>query len=211
VNTHDPGAVNFMRNRLAALPEITCLFSVTEDRIPLIFMEKKTQKTTPVRSETEKGLRSVPADFSFFPFAYRNGMLAGGLMGAYVLLLELLGVGSGVNMVLPDLMYIIISVVVYRALRTYKFIAKEGQTFQRGMVLGSLISGTAGVVFAAISILAFFIGGENLAFERCNMEITNPLEAFAMALGYVLMIFVGGFIATFVSVQFFKDRSEPGE
>lgn len=158
------------------------------------------------KRRTQKEAGSI--SFKFYSFAGSRGLLAGILMGGYVLILEILGAGD--ILALKLLKYIILGVILYRALRTYKFISPPGKTFKDGIVMGAGITIVAGLVFVAIHLISFFVE-QNVVFERfsLNSRVDDFGKALMLSWAYLLETFIVGMTLAFISLQFLKDATPP--
>ncbi len=171
-------------------------------------MSKKMKEEieNPQNQQKEKKVSKIP--FNFYSFAGSRGLLAGILMGLYVLMLEVLGAGD--SLALKLLKYFFLAIVMYRALRTYKFVSPAGKTFKNGIVMGAGITIVSGLVFVALHLLSFFID-QSVVFDRftLNSRVTDFPKALMLSWAYLLETFVVGMTIAFISLQFLKDAAPP--
>lgn len=147
-----------------------------------------------------------------FPF-YRQGLIYGGIAGVLMSIFALLisGIASEGSPGVDFLKYLILAVAVWMVIKSYKTHLPRGKVFKEGLRIGVYTSFVAAITMLVINVIISLIGVETGVQEKFGM-VADSLGNVLVING--LMVFetlVFGVIATFVSVQFMKDKSSTDE
>jgi len=139
--------------------------------------------------------------FPFYRYGNTQGLVAGSIMAAYLLLLQAFGFdhSPGLKMV----KYLFLGLILYRALQSYRDYLPEGQLFKFGIGLGAYITVISSLVVLAGNILAYSIG-DRFAFNKFTFESHNMAEVLLIDGILFFEIWVFGMILTFICLQALK-------
>ena len=166
-----------------------------------IIISKTTNPDTP---EMKKVKNIENRQFKIWPNALVWGMQAGFWMGAYLILLQVLG---GAEIVaLKFLKYIILLGVLGWALSKYRKINRTASFFQNGIYLGACTTLITAVTLVLVDFVVTIILPE-YSFSKFNLEVNSPMDFFATSGAIFFEILVFGMIITFIFLQYLKRNS----
>lgn len=159
--------------------------------------------TTETTNFSYESINSKDENFSFYRYAIIYGLIAGGVMSAYRLVLRL--VGANGNITFDFLTFLFLGPILWWAIANYKYIADKKAFFRSSIQLGLIISLIAGIVLAAFSLISYAIDVQAIGETRKYFfEATSLAQVFVIDVIWLLQCIVFGMIWTFIILQFKK-------
>lgn len=164
--------------------------------------------TTETTNFSYKPINNKNENFSFYRYAIQYGLIAGGVMSAYRLLLRLISVNG--NITFDFLTFLFLGPILWWAISNYKDIAEQKAFFRGSIQLGLFISLIAGLFLAAFSLISYAIDFQGIGETRKYFfEATSLGQVFVIDVIWLLQCIVFGIIWTFIILQFKKHNIGP--
>lgn len=166
-------------------------------------MSHPEEKTTPKEKRTTRLKGRLARNFPFFRYGSRKGMVAGLLMGAYLLILQV-GVAEPSSL-LRFLKYLILAAVLGFSIYQYREHLPKGKVFRNGILLGLYITFVSALTLVAFNGLVYAVNAD-WAIDKFSLE-PGSLGEFLVIDGVLFFeILVYGLILTFIWLQYFKSQ-----
>jgi hypothetical protein len=146
--------------------------------------------------------------FNFYNLSIRNGILAGMLMSAYLVMLQLTNIDHTIW--LKFVKYLFLGIVLAASLKKAKTYLPPLTFFKRGLQLGAVISTVSALIIMVSNLLLFTID-PNLSFNKFNLEADSLGQLSILNITLLFEVFVYGMILTFIFLQFFKYQNPDGD
>lgn len=141
----------------------------------------------------------------FTPKTIGAGLQAGALMGIYLLVLGLLGLGDNIGLKFAK--YIILFFFLGFSISQLKATLPKGELFKNGILKGMGITVVSGFTLFLIDLVAYLID-PNIAFQKFFVE-PDGLGSFMVINGAIFFeLIAGGLVITFIWLQYYKSRKD---
>lgn len=159
-------------------------------------------------SDKEQLSKQEHKKFHPSPIIYRNGLLAGILMAAFLILVQVAQTDH--SPWLKFVKYFILAAFLGLALKKTKNDHAPLTFFKRGIQLTIGISLVAGITLVLINSLLYFLAPE-MTFNKFTLEAENVGELLILNVALLFEVFVYGMILGFIFLQLLKYQDPKGE
>ncbi|MFK7979611.1 MAG: hypothetical protein AB8G86_06495 [Saprospiraceae bacterium] len=165
-------------------------------------MNQLTSNTATYNSES---ISSTKANYPFFSSTFKYGVISGGLIAAFLFILQFAGMENNIGM--KYFGYGLLGMVLAIGLTDYDQFLKTGTTFKSGMSFAAQITLFAGATIIAINAITFLLGS-SLVFSKYGVEVVDFSSLLMISGAIFLEIMVAGLIFTFITLQYLKSRKD---
>lgn len=163
------------------------------------------------RKKTERAeSQEIHRNYPFYRYGARQGLLAGLLMGIYLLVLRFAGYGG--QLALDMLKYLILAAVLGYSLYDYRGFLPRGRFFGNGILLGLLITFVSAITLIGFLLVSFAFGADvtgSIGKFAIDIDTVSEILVLHGALFFEVLVF--GMILTFIWLQGFKTRRDFSE
>lgn len=159
------------------------------------------------KTEMQK-LKNMPnKEYKIWPNAMGLGTVAGILMAAYLLILQIAGAESSIG--LKFFKYLFLLLVLGLGISAYRRHNPTSTFFKNGIVVGAYTTLISALTVVIINFLISIIAPE-FSFNKFNLEINTPGDFLATSGAIFFEILVFGMIGTFIFLQYLKGEPNNG-
>lgn len=155
------------------------------------------------KTEMQKTKSMANKEYKLWPNAISLGTIAGFLMGAYLLTLQIVGAGDSIG--LKFFKYLFLLFALGMGISAYRKYNPTSSFFKNGIAMGAYITIISALVVVVIDFVISIISPD-LSFNKFNLEINSPGD-FLTTIGAIFFeILVFGMIGTFIFLQYLKGK-----
>ncbi|MFK7807863.1 MAG: hypothetical protein AB8F74_08715 [Saprospiraceae bacterium] len=167
------------------------LYSVTTN------MERREQNR--IRNEKINEEINNPDNYA----GLRWGLIAGLIMAAFLVSLELLGAKGNIG--IKFMKYLFLAGITWYVLSSQKSRMGSSYRFSDGMRLGSILTFTSALTLGIMNMLLYAWTG-TLAFDKYALSAGNIGEVTVISVMLFFEVLVFGLITTFIGLQYLKPK-----